>query len=141
MCIRDRIRVEILGGIFISLYKRKEIISDVAIVDTIIGRDWAPVCKTVERLSPKPSRTTAYCKIFFEVKLIPGARADLSLINIVIIIPKAMANTGPPIIEPATGIYLAIKSASTAMARHKTKPFQLEVIKVLIFLLIKTSLH
>ena len=46
-------------------------------VQTMMGRDSFPVCHTTLRLSPKPSRITAHCRIFLEVNLTPLSTAPV----------------------------------------------------------------
>ena len=65
-------QVEIRGDILSALYRINEMISDVAIVETITGSDCAPRRSISDKFIPKPKRTTAHCKIFFEVKVTPG---------------------------------------------------------------------
>ena len=57
--------VAILPGTFITRQSTKAMTSEVEIVATIIGSDWAPLDKIWERFMPKPSRITAYCKTFW----------------------------------------------------------------------------
>ena len=45
---------------------------------------------------PNPSKTTAVCRIFFDVNLIPAAALPLSFQNTPTIMPARMANTAPP---------------------------------------------
>ncbi|MPN29898.1 hypothetical protein SDC9_177352 [bioreactor metagenome] len=66
------IRVEMREGIFIARYMIYAKMSDVAIVDIIIGSDCAPTRKISDRFMPKPRSTTAHCSIFFDVKLTPA---------------------------------------------------------------------
>lgn len=54
-------------------------ISDVAIVLTMIGRDCRPVSRMTVRFMPNPSRITAHWRIFFEVNLIPASKGALIL--------------------------------------------------------------
>ena len=55
-----------------SLCILKATSSDVVMVQMMIGRDCFPVCSTTFKFSPKPSSTTAACRIFLEVKPMPG---------------------------------------------------------------------
>ena len=63
---------EMLAGIFIHLRSKNAITRDMVIVVQIMGRDRAPTLAISERFSPKPSRITAYCRIFLEVKAMPA---------------------------------------------------------------------
>ncbi|MPN10033.1 hypothetical protein SDC9_157326 [bioreactor metagenome] len=58
---------EIFVGIFMILYKANATISEVLMVDKIMGSDCRPVEAITERFMPNPKRITAYCSIFFEV--------------------------------------------------------------------------
>ena len=59
--------VAILLGTFMTRQSTKAMTSEVEIVATIIGSDWAPLDRIWERFMPKPSRITAYCKTFLDV--------------------------------------------------------------------------
>ena len=78
----------------------KATISDVAMVEIITGSDWPPTDITVLMFSENPKIITAYCKIFFDVNVMPafmlseGANFGNSA---VIIIPIMIAKTGAPI--------------------------------------------
>ena len=61
------ISVATFDGTLNSLNTINATISDVAIVDIIIGSEDIPTFPTVARLRPKPSSTTAACRIFLEV--------------------------------------------------------------------------
>lgn len=87
-------------------------------VETIIGRDIEPTFAISERLSPKPRRITAYCRIFFEVKVIPPAKASFFLIIRVSIIPATIAKTG----APTTGRALPKNQHGIEIIRHKSMP-------------------
>ena len=65
-------RVEILAGIFISLHSAKLTSREVVMVERIMGKDMAPTWATCDKFSPNPSRMTAYCRIFLEVKAMPA---------------------------------------------------------------------
>lgn len=67
------IKVAVFVGIFNALCMIYATTSEVVIVDSIIGSDTKPTFSTVVRFNPNPSNITAYCSIFFEVKLIPSA--------------------------------------------------------------------
>ena len=110
--------VEILEGIFNSFCMIKAITSDVVIVERIIGKDCSPTLAISDKFMPKPSKITAYCKIFLEVKVMPPCNPDLSLINKVITIPARIANTGPPI----TGSSLPRYQQGNAITRHRASP-------------------
>ena len=91
-------------SIFKIFAATKEIIRAVEIVDRIISSDDFPTTIISPRLSPKPKRTTASCKIFFDVNFIPDSK-DSGLLKLFKIIPKSMPKTGPPI----TGNFLPKK--------------------------------
>lgn len=88
--------VEILAGIFMALYRTKEMMSEVEMVKRIMGRDCAPTFTISERFRPNPSRITAYCRIFLEVEernlTIRDFRnvAELGNLNVI----KALAEAG-----------------------------------------------
>ena len=52
---------------------------EVVIVDKIIGKEVVPTIKTCDKLRPNPSKTTANCRIYFDVNLIPAPVLALSL--------------------------------------------------------------
>lgn len=114
------INVEMREGIFMARYRINARISDVAIVETMIGRDCAPSLRISAKFMPKPSSTTAHCRIFLEVKLIPGWKESFLLIKSASTIPIRIANTGPP----TTGRSLPRKNAGKAITRHKIIPLQ-----------------
>jgi hypothetical protein len=91
------IRVDMFDGMCITLWSAKAMISEAVIVPIIIGSDCFPVSNTTERFNPKPKRITAYCRIFFEVNLMPESNLFVFLINRAIIIPIIIAITGLPI--------------------------------------------
>ena len=106
---------------------------DVAIVEIITGSDWPPTDNTVLIFNENPKMITAYCKIFFEVKVIPafilfdGARVG----NIAVIsIPIIIAKTGAPIIskekEPISRPDKKVETAATATAINIPGPFVLK---------------
>ena len=84
----------------------------------MIGNDCLPVCKTTDKFIPNPSKITAYCKIFFEVKVIPDCNSFLSLINKVIIIPRIIPKTGPPTI----GNFFPKNQQGIAITKHNRIP-------------------
>ena len=67
------------------------------IVEIIIGREELPTEITVCKFKPKPKRITAYCKTFFETKVIPGSSLFLFFNKRATIIPIIIPKTGPPI--------------------------------------------
>jgi len=113
-------KVEIFDGICIALCSTNEIISEVVIVPIIIGNDCFPVFSITERFKPKPSRMTAYCKIFFEVNLMPDSNLLLFLMKMVIIMPSKIAITGPPIM----GNIIPSNHDGIAMIRQINNPGQ-----------------
>ncbi len=92
--------------------------SDVVMVATMMGNDWRPVSSTTERFMPKPSRMTAYCRTFLEVKVMPLLNLPLSFHTTAAAMPARMANTGPPMM----GNTFPKNQAGTAMARHRARP-------------------
>lgn len=88
-------------------------------VQTIMGRDCLPVAATTFRSMPKPSSTTAACKMILDVHLMPGSALPLSVQSMVITIPSKMAMTAPPI----TGNSFPQIQAGMAMARQTRIPF------------------
>ena len=60
-------RIALFVRSFSALYKINAMIRDVAIVDTMIGRDCFPFARISVRFMPKPKKTTAACRIFFDV--------------------------------------------------------------------------
>lgn len=91
------INVEVFTGTFKILYMMYAIMSDVEIVERMMGRETNPTFPTVVRFKPKPNNMTAYCSIFLDVKLIPSCTAVLSFMIIVKIIPVTIAMMGAPI--------------------------------------------
>ena len=65
-------------------------------VERIMGKDCFPICNTTPRFRPKPSNTTADCKIFLEVNVNPTFNRLLSLTRGTNIIPINKAKTAPP---------------------------------------------
>ena len=51
------------------------------------------------KFKPKPNKITAYCKTFFDVKVIPLFKISFSRTNLDNNIPIKIANTGPPMIS------------------------------------------
>ena len=70
-------------------------------------------------------KITAYCRIFLDTNVMPLCRADLSLTNNVMTIPRRIAKTGPPIIGK---IFPKIQ-LGIAIIRHNSTPFQFFLIK------------
>ena len=103
------------------MYITKATIREVAIVERIIGSEVRPTLPIVARLSPKPSRITAYCRIFFEVKAIPSVKASFFLIISDKIIPAMIAITGAPITSSA-GTNITRSQEGTAIARQSSIP-------------------
>ena len=112
------ISVAVLPGIFITFCNKNARISDVDIVHTIIGSDCFPVVRIIFRFSPNPSSTTAACSMYFEVKEMPDFLLPFSCHRSVIIIPKIMENTGPPIV----GNLRPRNHAGIEIARHTMSP-------------------
>ena len=111
-------RVLIFPSICSSLWRAKATSSDVAMVQTMMGKDCFPVSSTTLRFRPKPSSTTAVWRIFLEVKPTPGLQAAPGVQNRAMTIPMTMENTGPPM----TGTSLPSSHEGTAMARHTAMP-------------------
>ncbi len=118
---------------FLSIFNNLQIInavmSDVAIVEIITGRDWLPTDKTVLIFRENPKIITAYCNIFFDVNVTPAfiESEDAKLgKNAVIIIPIIMANTGAPMIskekEPILRLERIVEVAATAAAIAIPRP-------------------
>ena len=116
--------VEIFDGMFMTRQSTNDTMSDVAMVETMMGREVAPTRAICPRLRPNPKRMTAYCKIFFEVNLTPGCSGAVAFAGTASAstMPMRIANTGPP----TTSKRLPSSHAGTAMARHMSTPFQSE---------------
>ncbi len=56
------------------IHNKKAITSDVVMVERMIGRDCFPFARISVRFIPNPRNTTAVCRIFLDVKLIPGEK-------------------------------------------------------------------
>ena len=112
------ISVLVLLSMFIILCRAYATISDVAIVHTIIGKDCCPVCRTTLRFRPKPSRTTAVCSIFFEVKLTPGLVVAPGVQISAATMPIRIEKTGPP----TTGTSFPSSHDGIAIARQTPIP-------------------
>ena len=63
---------EMRPGIFMHLHSANATASDVAMVAQMMGSDWAPTLASSDKLSPKPSKITAYCSTFLDVKAMPA---------------------------------------------------------------------
>ena len=90
----------------------------VAMVHTIMGSDCLPVFKMTPRFKPKPSRTTAACRMYLEVKRIPASALPLFVQTIVSNMPPRMASTAPPI----SGKRFPSSHAGTASAKQTRIP-------------------
>ena len=114
--------VEILRGMCSARHSAKEMTSEVVMVQTMMGSELAPTLAICPRLRPKPSRTTAYCKIFLEVYLMPGAAASAMAVRprraCPIAMPIRMAKTGPPM----TSNLLPSNHAGTDIASASATP-------------------
>ena len=91
---------------------------EMVMVDRIMGRDCFPWIRISDRFIPKPKSTTAYCRIFFEVKVTPPLHQSFFLRNSASTMPMRIANTGPP----TTGSQFPSSHAGTAMPRHNKIP-------------------
>lgn len=54
---------------FMTRHRTKEITSEVVMVETMMGSELAPTLAICPKLSPNPSKMTAYWRIFLEVYL------------------------------------------------------------------------
>ena len=91
----------------------------------MIGKDCFPVSKITPKFIPKPSNTTAVCKITLEDHLIPASAFCLSLQNIAMIIPARIAMTAPPM----TGNIFPMIHDGMAIKRQIKMPFPYLFIK------------
>ena len=105
--------------------------SEVEIVDRIIGRLAAPTLAISDRFKPKPSSITAYCSTFFEVYVMPGCMLSGGRRMAVMTMPAKMANTGPP----TMGRALPSSQQGMAISRHSAVPGA-----IFLNIVIKTSL-
>ena len=103
-------------------------ISEVAIVQTIIGNDCLPVASTTEIFRPKPSRITAYCNTFLDTKPTPLLNAACTGHTSATSMPKRIAKTG----APTTGTSLPKNQHGTAKTAHKIIPRHLSEKKLTI---------
>ena len=88
--------VAVLPFILIAFERRNAAMSDTEIVETIIGSDCIPVSATTDRFIPNPSSTTAHCRTFFDVNLMPSEKLPLSFMKMAMAIPSTIAMMGPP---------------------------------------------
>ena len=95
------ISVAVRLGTCSAWHRMNAVSSDAVMVDTITGSELAPTWAIWVRGKPNPSKTTAVCRIFFDVNLIPAAAPPLSFQNTPTIMPERMANTAPPTIGTA----------------------------------------
>ena len=95
------ISVAVRLGTCSAWHRMNAVSSDAVMVDTITGSEDAPTWAIWVSGNPNPSKTTAVCKIFFDVNLIPTADEPLSFQNMPMIMPARMANTAPPTIGTA----------------------------------------
>lgn len=119
-------KVAVLLGIRSSLCNTNATIKDVLIVLRMMGSDCLPVSKTTDRFSPNPNSTTAYCRIFLDVKVIPACKLDLSFNNNVSSIPARIPKTGPP----TMGKRFPKNQHGMDIAKHSANPFQIFLICV-----------
>ena len=101
-----------------ALYSTKATMSEMEMVERMMGSDCFPLAKISERFMPKPSSTTAYCNTFLEVNATPLWHQSLRGITSVMTMPIRMANTGPP----TTGSHCPSAQAGSAMKRHSAMP-------------------
>ena len=112
------IKMALFVGIFKSRKSRTAMRIDVVMVARMMGRDCLPFSRTTDKFMPKPSKTTAYWRIFLDVNAIPGRKSSFPFINGAIAIPIKMAQTGPP----TTGKSLPKNQAGMEMARQIRSP-------------------
>ena len=108
----------VFPGMCSALCKIHATIRDVLMVQMMIGRDCFPVWKITPRFMPKPSSTTAVCKMILDVHLMPGTALPLSFQTSVSSMPMRIAMTGPPM----TGNAFPSSHAGTAMPKHVRIP-------------------
>ena len=89
--------VAMRSGMWSALQSTNATMSAVAMVETITGSDWAPTRTTSAKFKPNPSRMTAYCRIFFEVKVMPWLVRSRRFHTSAMAMPAKMPKTGPPI--------------------------------------------
>ncbi len=124
--------VAIFPGTFMTRHITNATMSEVAMVEAIMGRLVAPTFAIWARLRPKPRKTTAACRMYFEVNLTPGCSAAVSRPRSATAssMPMRMPKTGPP----TTSSCWPSSQATTLMARHRAMPLGFSV------MLDKTSL-
>ena len=88
--------VAVRPGTCITRHSTAAVISDAEMVDRITGSDITPTWANCVSGNPKPSSTTAVCRIFFDANLMPGPAAPFSFQNVPMTMPSKMANTAPP---------------------------------------------
>ena len=88
--------VAVRPGTLIARHSTAAVISDAEMVDRITGSDITPTWANCVSGSPKPSSTTAVCRIFFDANLMPGPAAPFCFQNVPMAMPRKMANTAPP---------------------------------------------
>ena len=110
--------VEMFPGTCISRCSSHAMISEVLIVQMMIGRDCFPVSAITPRSIPNPSRTTAVCRIYLEVHRIPPSAGPLFFQNTVTAIPTRIPMTAPP----TTGKRCPMIHDGMAIARHRRIP-------------------
>ena len=109
---------EMLHGILSQRLMAKAMTSEVVMVEQMMGSDLLPTWAIWERLSPNPSRMTAYCNTFLEVKAMPARKEALFWRTSAASMPSRMANTGPP----TTGKAQPSSQPGMASARHSSRP-------------------
>ena len=93
-------------------------IKAIEIVAIIIGNDCIPVFKITFKFKPKPRKTTAICKMYFDVKLMPFSKLSFFVHITEISIPEIIAIIGPPIM----GKVLPIIKEGIAIIRQNIIP-------------------
>ena len=104
-----------------------------AMVEQMMGRDCTPVSSTTLRFSPKPSRMTAYCSTFLEVKAMPPFSCSLAGRKRMSAMPSRIPNTG----APTTGTALPRNQQGSARIRHSRIPFHLSLRNSIVILLMR----
>ena len=90
------ISVAVRPGTCIARHSTAAVISEAEMVDRMTGSDMAPTWANCVSGNPKPSSTTAVCRIFFDANFMPGPAAPFSFQNVPMTMPSKMANTAPP---------------------------------------------
>ena len=121
--------VEIFLGMCSARHSTNEMTSDVVMVEMMMGRELAPTLAISPKLRPKPSRMTAYCRIFFDVYLMPAEVASTTperrRSTRPSAMPMRMAKTGPPMTSnclPSSHAGTEMTNAS-ATPRHRSLKF------------------